>query len=178
MTNRSVALLGQEMDEVWSMLCNWVGGLTDLEFFWEPVPGCWTVHTDEKDHWIVDYEKPPPDPPPLTTIAWKLDHLVSCKIMYHAYAFGEGHLHWEDIPVLHTASEAISQLSEAQTKLRTKLDELHDEDLEEMSRTNWGEMWPTWKIFWTMTSHDLQHGAEIGCLRDLYRVTRTSGDFA
>ena len=25
------------------------------------------------------------------------------------------------------------------------------------------------RTFWILSSHDMQHGAEIGCLRDLYR---------
>ena len=170
MNNRNCALLAKEMDEAWSMLCNWVDGLIDREIFWEPVPSCWTVHTNEKGIWVVDYEIPPSDPPPFTTIAWKLDHLASCKRMYHDYAFGEGTLQCEDIPVAHSAAEAITQLGEAQTKLRARLDFLNDDQLDEMSQTNWGEMWPTWKIFWTMISHDLHHGAEIGCLRDLFQV--------
>jgi hypothetical protein len=37
-----------------------------------------------------------------------------------------------------------------------------------MRSTNWGELWPTWRIFGAMIAHDLSHGAEIGCLRDLY----------
>jgi hypothetical protein len=96
--------------------------------------------------------------------------------MYHEYAFGQAKLDWEEIPVPRTASESILQLEEAQFNLKTKLDELHDQELEESCRTNWGETWPAWKIFWTMISHDLQHGAEIGCLRDLYRATSTIGD--
>jgi hypothetical protein len=36
--------------------------------------------------------------------------------------------------------------------------------------TNWGEEKPTWRIIWTMIEHDVHHGAEIGVLRDLYRV--------
>ncbi|MFQ5436721.1 MAG: hypothetical protein ACE5FD_17830 [Anaerolineae bacterium] len=44
------------------------------------------------------------------------------------------------------------------------------------SCTIWGEMWPTWRIFWTMASHDLHHGAEIGCLRDLYRAMNLGDD--
>jgi hypothetical protein len=175
MENQNVVLLANEMNETWSMLLAWVEGLTDAEFFWEPVPGCWTVHTDDKGQWIVDYEKPAPDPPPFTTIAWKLDHLASCKIMYHEYAFGQARLDWEGISIPPTASESIHQLTEAQIKLKTTLDGMHDRQLEEPCRTNWGEMWPTWKIFWTMISHDLQHGSEISCLRDLFRATRTSG---
>jgi hypothetical protein len=162
------------MDDVWSVLHGWIEGLTDQEYFWKPVPACWTVHTDVKGNWVVDYEKPPPDPPPFTTIAWKMEHITSCKIMYREYAFGEGKLRWEDIPVARTASESISRLLEAQSRLRTELDSFDNEELESMRRTNWGDKWPTWMIFWTMISHDLHHGAEIGCLRDLYRVTKAS----
>jgi hypothetical protein len=35
--------------------------------------------------------------------------------------------------------------------------------------TNWGERCPARQIFWTMISHDLHQGGEIGALRDLYR---------
>ena len=31
--------------------------------------------------------------------------------------------------------------------------------------------WPAWRIFWTMIHHDLQHGGEVGALRDLLRTT-------
>jgi hypothetical protein len=34
-----------------------------------------------------------------------------------------------------------------------------------------GERWPAWRVLWTMIDHDAHHGGEIGCLRDLYRVT-------
>jgi hypothetical protein len=176
MMGRSVTLLAKQMDDVWSALYGWTDGLIDQEYFWKPVRACWTVHIDEKGNWVVDYEKPPPDPTPFTTIAWKMEHITSCKIMYREYAFGEGKLRWEDIPVARTAAESISRLSEAQTRLRTELDNIHNEELELMRRTNWGDKWPTWRIFWTMISHDLHHGAEIGCLRDLYRVMNASED--
>jgi hypothetical protein len=58
------------------------------------------------------------------------------------------------------------------TALREDLAELTDSDLDRPCATNWGEQWPAWKIFWTMIQHDIHHGAEIGTLRDLYRVTR------
>jgi len=41
----------------------------------------------------------------------------------------------------------------------------------QMVFTNWGEQWAIQRIYWAMISHDLHHGGEIGCLRDLYRVT-------
>jgi hypothetical protein len=47
---------------------------------------------------------------------------------------------------------------------------LSDGALERSVLTDWGEEWPAWRIFTTMIDHDRHHGAEIGVLRDLYRV--------
>jgi uncharacterized damage-inducible protein DinB len=121
---------------------------------------------------VVDYADPAPEPPPFTTIAWRLVHIAACKIMYHEYAFGPGKLTWDELDIPHTAADAIAWLEEGHARLRTALNGLTDADLEEMRLTNWGEPWPTWRIFWAMIHHDAHHGAEIGCLRDLYREMR------
>ncbi len=63
----------------------------------------------------------------------------------------------------------MGRLTEGQQLLRTDLARLSDAALDDPVRTNWDELWPAWKIFWTMIDHDAHHGAEIGCLRDLYR---------
>jgi hypothetical protein len=174
MTDQMVALLIAEMDEAWETLRRRLEGLTDEGFFWEPVPGCWTVHPDESGRWVEDYAIPAPEPPPFTTIAWRLVHIAACKIMYHEYAFGPGELTWDELDIPHTAADAIAWLEEGHTRLRAALDGLTDSDLEETRLTNWGEPWPTWRIFWTMIHHDAHHGAEIGCLRDLYRIMRNA----
>jgi uncharacterized damage-inducible protein DinB len=175
MTHQTVALLATEMDDAWETLYRRLDGLTDAEFFWEPVSGCWTVHRAKEEYWVVDYADPAPDPPPFTTIAWRLLHLAECKVMYYEYAFGARQLTWEQLPVLHTATEATAWLEQSHARLRSALNNLSDADLEEMRLTNWGEPWPTWRIFWSMVSHDLHHGAEIGCLRDLYRAMHQGG---
>lgn len=172
MTRNNVTLLATEMDEAWESLCGWVQGLSDEELFWEPVPGCWTAHPDESGRWILDYVLPHPDPPPFTTIAWRLLHVATCKVMYYEYAFGPGQLTWEELEIPHTVNDTIVMLEGGHRYLRRALDALDDSGLEEMRLTNWAEPWPTWRIFWTMVSHDLQHGAEIGCLRDLFRATQ------
>jgi hypothetical protein len=69
-----------------------------------------------------------------------------------------------------TPARLVAWLEQGQAQLKTAPDGLNDADLAGMRPTNWGEMWPTWRIFWTMAAHDLQHGGEIGCLRDLYRL--------
>jgi hypothetical protein len=172
----SLEWLALAMEEAWTTLRQRVEGLTDAEFFWEPVPDCWTVHLAEDGRWICDYADPAPEPPPFTTIAWRVVHIATCKIMYHEYAFGPGKLTWDELDIPHTAAEAIAWLDKGQAQLGAALADLNDADLTQMRPTNWGELWPTWRIFWTMTCHDLQHGAEIGCLRDLYRIIQHRGE--
>lgn len=58
MKEQTVNLLLAEMDEVYQTLRLRLDGLTDEEFFWEPVPGCWTVHLGEDGRWWVDYVDP------------------------------------------------------------------------------------------------------------------------
>ena len=170
MNHQTINLLADQMEDAWKNLTNLLVGLTDDEFFWEPVPNCWTVHLGKNGGWMVDYESPAPEPPPFTTIGWRLVHIASCKWMYHEYAFGAGKMTWDELDLPHTAANAIAWLRDGHAQLRTTLNHLNDDELNEMRATNWGDTWPTWRIFWTMISHDLHHGAEIGCLRDLYRM--------
>jgi hypothetical protein len=50
-------------------------GLTDEEYLWEPAPGSWSIRTSG-ERWVADGSPIPVKPAPLTTIAWRLDHLV------------------------------------------------------------------------------------------------------
>jgi hypothetical protein len=170
MTHSTLDLLATQTEAAWKTLTGRLEGLTDDEFFWQPAPGCWTVHPDADGRWVVDYAVPEPDPPPFTTIGWRLVHLASCKWMYHEYAFGLAKLTWEELDYPHTARDAIAWLEEGHNGLRAATKDLSEADLGETRLTNWGESWPTWRILWTLIFHDLHHGAEIGCLRDLYRT--------
>ena len=155
-------------------------GLGDEEFFWEPVQPCWSVRPVDgsadaarsRCGWYLQegftgdgFDVP--DPPPVTTIAWKLVHMGSCAVMYHEHAFGDRRDLWGDL-VPHTAARAIDLWEDGRRMLVDDLSSLHDADLDAPVRTNWGAEWPAWRIFWAITHHDLQHGSEIACLRDLY----------
>ena len=171
MATTAVTLLRHQLEDGYATMRRRLDGLGDDEFWWEPVPGCWTVRRTDAGRWAADYELPDPEPAPLTTIAWRLAHIVECKVMYHEYAFGAAQLTWPEIDSVHAAGEAIAALEESQARLVDDLAALTDDDLDAPRRTNWGEAWPTWRIFWTLIDHDIHHGAEIGTLRDLYRVT-------
>jgi DinB superfamily len=70
-----------------TMIRTGLAGLSDEEYLWEPVEGCWSVrpraeqltgpdeHRPEGD-WGLDIEYPDPAPAPFTTIAWRLVHMI------------------------------------------------------------------------------------------------------
>jgi len=60
-------------------------GLTDEEYFWEPGEGCWNVRHRGTSHaplavgsgaFTIDFAYPEPSPAPVTTIAWRLGHIL------------------------------------------------------------------------------------------------------
>ena len=170
MARSAVEVIREQLQEAYEGIRERVDGLTDDEFFWEPVPASWTVRPRDDGRWAVDYPEPPhPDPAPFTTIGWRLVHVAECKVMYHEYAFGPAKLTFPEIDSAHTAAAAIAQLEAGHTMLVRDLAAIGEGGLEDMVLTNWGERWPARKVFWTMINHDQHHGGEIGVLRDLYR---------
>jgi hypothetical protein len=162
-------LLLTMLDDTYSRLLARVQGLTDDEFFWQPIPNCWTIYRGARSRWTYHYAEPDPDPAPVTTIGWQLVHVVLCKIMYHEWAYGSAQLTWPALDIPYTAADAIALLEHAHAQLRGDLQGLSESQLDEPRKTNWGELWPAWRIFWTMIDHDALHGGAIGTLRDLYR---------
>ena len=151
-----------------------LAGLTEEEFFWEPAPGAWTLHrreddrgvtTDGSGEWVFDYVLPEPDPAPVTTIAWRVVHIAAVNVLYWDYAFGPATASF-DLEFPGTAADALAWLASSQRQIVEAIDGITDPDQER--RTNWGEMWPTWRIVSTVVDEQIHHGAEINLLRDLY----------
>jgi hypothetical protein len=166
------------MAEAFEDLAGRLAGLTDDEFFWEPVPGCWKVFRDEAGRWTYDWDEPDPVPSPLTTIGWRLVHIALCKVIYHEWAFGQRRIDFMNIENPGNVETAVEMLEKGHRLLTVDLAAIDGEDLQRPVLTNWGETWPAWRIFNTMIDHDLHHGAEIGVLRDLYRVSHEPGPTA
>ena len=162
------------MDEAYARLQTRLDGLTDDEFSWQPVPNSWTLFEDRPGHWTYHYEIPDPDPAPVTTIGWQVVHLGTTRLMYHEWAYGAARLTFPDIEIPHDVSGAMELLSRGFELLREDLRQETEDGLDQPRKTNWGDMWPAWKIFWSMTDHDALHSGTIGCLRDLYYWTTRS----
>jgi hypothetical protein len=163
-----LALLATVTDENYERLRHRLEGLTDDEFFWEPDRGCWTIYEDDPGHWTYHYAFPDPDPAPVTTIGWQIVHVATCKLMYHEWAFGPAKLTFPDIVIPSTAAAAIELLDKGQGLIRDELARTTDARLDKPVKTNWGELWPAWRIFWCMADHDAFHGGAIGVMRDIY----------
>ena len=78
--------LAEQLDRRWRrQLRPRYDGLTDAEYFWEPVANTWNIRprghgraaiTAGGGDFIIDYAYPEPTPAPVTTIAWRLAHLI------------------------------------------------------------------------------------------------------
>jgi len=152
-------------------------GITDPEFFWEPVSGCWTVHRRSEDRgvsangigeWVIDYDRSQPDPAPFTTIAWRTLHVAGVNYLYWDYAFGSASLSF-DLGLPGDATEGTDWLFASHEPLLDALANLNDTDLDRLVPTNWGDQWPVHQIFTTLINEQVHHAAEISLLRDLYR---------
>lgn len=161
-------------DYVWGRLTSRLGGLTDEEYFWEPVAGCWSLRQNDQGRWHLDGDGgggPAPDPVPVTTIAWRIGHLAGMAVGGFAdRRFGEGKLTAAQIDFPPGAAAVPGFLDEHYRNWRAGLAGL--------SPGEWASpLGPSWGPYAQANTVDLalhvldevtHHGAEVGLLRDLY----------
>ena len=147
-------------------------GLTDDEYRWEPVDGCWNVRpsADSPSGWTVDYPDVAPDPPPVTTIAWRLLHISDGNTVYWEHSFGPGVRNFWDLAPHGDAAGTIAYLRESQAPVTATLAMLDEDGLDEMRPTHFGVEWPARRVLSVLVDEQLHHGAEVALLRDLYRA--------
>jgi hypothetical protein len=153
-------------------------GLTDDEYFWEPVPGCWTVRPRKSDDepgtgpFTIDFAFPEPTPPPVTTIAWRLGHiLVGVLGMRTASHFGGPPMTYDDYPYPGTAAEAMALLDEYYTRWIEGVRSLDEDGLTRPCGPAEGPYaeYPMATLVLHIHREMIHHCAEVLLLRDLYR---------
>jgi len=172
MTTTFTSQLVDQLDFHWThALRPRLDGLTDDEYFWQPVPGCWTVHPDGG----VDFADPPPEPAPFTTIAWRLAHvIIGVFAMRNHNHFGAPESSYQSWPYATDAATALHQLDE---QYRTWIDGvggLSDDDLWRPCGPAEGPYadYPMAALVLHINREVIHHGAEIACIRDLYVHTK------
>ncbi len=162
-----------------------LAGLTDAEYGWEPVPGCWGVRARGTSTapvqagggaMTIDFAFPEPDPAPVTTIAWRIGHLLvgvlGARIASH---FGGPPCDYMTYDYPATADEALTRLDEAYARWVAGVRGLGGADV-----PGQGLLRPCGpaegpfagaslaELVLHIHREMLHHGAELALLRDLY----------
>ncbi|GAA3102318.1 hypothetical protein JOF29_003380 [Kribbella aluminosa] len=153
-------------------------GLTDDEYFWQPVPDCWTLSRRGESsapmsfgggEFTMDYAEPPHEQELVTTIAWRLAHLIGGLASTNSKRFSSEAMGIETFHYAGTAREALQQLDDEYETWINGVRSLGTAGLTEPQ----GEP-PAFahapmakKILYTNVEL-IHHGAEICLLRDLY----------
>lgn len=157
-----------------------LAGLTDDEYFWEAAPDSWNVRRRGRSgaeiqagsgDMIIEFSFPEPDPAPVTTIAWRLGHIiVGVLAMRSASHFGRDAVDYDSFAYAETAAGALRQLEEELATWRAGILTLSDADLERPCGPAEGPYAD--RSFATLLLHInrelIHHLAEICLLRDLY----------
>lgn len=163
----SVVIL-DSMDRMFEQLTERLSGLTDEEYLWEPVAGMWSVRLDDQGMAVIEGAgNREADPPPVTTIAWRLWHIaIDCLDDYTRRFAGDDS---EASPIwTMSADEAIEVLGEKWRAYRSVV----------AGRGWWDQLGDSWEHWSQHSTADMamhagnelvHHGAEIALLRDLHR---------
>ncbi len=180
-----LGVLRSQFDSSWEMLATRLDGLTDEEYLWEPVPGCWSVRRRSEaktpdprggGEWVIDWVWGNPEPAPFTTIAWRLAHLTDGLVLRQDWSFGTRSKDQGALTHTPRANEAIAALEAAVAAWSQGLASVRDEDLDTVGFSQFpgglDRTLPFGHILWWVNRELIHHGAEVGCLRDLYAATR------
>jgi len=155
-------------------------GLTDDEYFWQPVPDCWTLSRRGESsapvsigagEFTMDYGKPSNQREPVTTIAWRLAHLINVFGVPTASHFDGPHANDLVGHDAGTAEEALHQLDEGHDAWISDVRSLGGAGLARaqgaIAPPQFAEA-PMAKRIMHIHREVIHHGAEICLLRDLY----------
>jgi hypothetical protein len=173
--------LTEQLDWHWrGQLRPRLNGLTDEEYFWEPVSNSWNVRPRGQGTaavaagsgpFIIDFAYPEPDPVPVTTIAWRLGHLIVGVFGARAAShFGGPAADYQTFPYAGTAAEALRQLDDAYAAWLAGVRGLGTEGLTRPCGPAEGPFaeYPMAALVLHINREAIHHGAEIALLRDLY----------
>ena len=171
-------------EQINSQLRDRLRGLTNAEYFWEPAPASWSVRPRGTSTapiqagsgaMTIDFAFPEPDPPPVTTIAWRLGHvIVGVLAMRNASHFGREAIDYETFEYAETADEALAQLDAEYATWLKGVESLGGADLaKHVGDTEPGhENSPYAELVLHINREVIHHLAEVCLLRDLYTHTR------
>jgi len=159
-------------------------GLTDEEYLWEPVEGCWSVRPDGRGGFAYDGYQQNPVPAPFTTLAWRIVHTATAMSQRTSTFFdnpGDGPdmfdpVHWP-ATMPGTAADGIAFLESCYHSWHDNIAALSAAELAEPLGPKGGYFAedPMAALIVHINREVMHHGGEIGVLRDLYRWSGQQG---
>jgi hypothetical protein len=157
-------------------------GLTDDEYLWEPAQPAWNIHPRGASTapvqagngpFTIDFAFPEPDPPPVTTIAWRLAHIIVGVFGARSAAHFDGPpVDYPTFAYAGTADVALAQLDDAYERWTAGVRELNAAALAAPcgpAEGPYAEL-PMAALVLHIHREVIHHGAEVALLRDLYRT--------
>jgi hypothetical protein len=148
----------------------------DDDCFWEPATPCWSVRRREvagegwgTGRWVCEDTWPPPDPLPVTSIAWRMAHLAAWTEVYRSWTFEHQRLGLAQLEVPGTRDGLAEWLCAAQDRFTRSVDGLDEAELDDLRPAHYGPHLPIHRLVLVIAVEHIHHGAEIGLLRDLRR---------
>ena len=119
----------------------------------------------------VDWVYPEPDPPPFTTIAWRMFHITSFFSQRWSNHFGDGSYTIESQPVRLTADDGLADLIAAYERWVGALQDSPKDRFEQPCGPAEGPFMnnPFSDLVLHINREFIHHAAECNLLRDLYR---------
>ncbi len=171
------ASLVQLSEYTWGRTWARLNGLTDEEYLWEPVEGCWSIRPAEDGVFHPDWREAP-DPAPFTNMAWRMCHLIRCygeqrnRVWLGVPTDGAPDCFEVTAPAPATAAAALTSLAAAYAEWTTVLGVVSEAALGEALGAVAGPFADADKAGFVLHMLDefIHHGAEIALLRDLWRA--------
>ncbi|MDP9823363.1 DinB family protein [Nocardioides massiliensis] len=160
-----------------------LAGLSDDEYRREPVAGCWNARPEGDPAaapiaggtgpFRIDFAMPEPEPAPVTTIAWRIGHLVVAVLGERNHShFGGPPISYPDHAYAGTADEALAQLDEHYGRWVEGVRGLGEDGLARPcgpAEGPWADA-PMGALVLHIHREMIHHGSELCLLRDLYRA--------
>jgi hypothetical protein len=160
--------------------------LTDAEYLWEPVPGCWSIRRRSfgpgeratllvgAGEWGRDAAgSPHPWPPPFATLAWRLGHLSEMLALRAEYTNGAHSATRDTYAFPGDAAGGLKAFQDGSAAWRFALQAADEKALDTVGHSQYpygsDPETPFLEVVWWVNQEVLHHGAEIALLRDLWR---------
>jgi hypothetical protein len=160
-------------------------GLTDDEYLWEPVPGCWSLRPRDEaitpmaagaGEVVADFAYPEPVPAPFTTIAWRMAHVaIGVLGMRAANHFGDGGVDYQTTRWSLTAAGGLDLLDHHYDAWISGVRGLGEDGLARPCGPAEGPFseYSMAALVLHINRETIHHGAELTLLRDLYTHSPT-----